>query len=123
MDADTALMHFCMAELRAAGRRVSWRLQRLPASGIYGDDFGRRTLWDELRYEVENGPTELLEGAWEVTLAPIASDVIAKMPDHTKHLLSWHLNSFEEESPHDAIDMSALVQAVCECARQQAGEE
>ncbi len=96
------------------GRRGAYRLQRMPATGIYGDDHGHRSLWDEYRFEAQEGPTPALESAWDQALSQVAQDVIEKTHAHTKALLSWHLLSMEEEEASDAIYQEGLEQAALE---------
>jgi fructosamine-3-kinase len=42
----------------ALARKVIYRLQRLDASGICGDDHQHKTLWDEFCHEVQWGPSD-----------------------------------------------------------------
>lgn len=56
--------------LAGRARRLIYRLQRLPATGIYGNDEGLRTVWDEYCFEVRNGPTYGLEWAWQSLIGP-----------------------------------------------------
>lgn len=122
MEADSAIIRFCLAELRAAGRRMRHRLQRFPATDIYGDDHRHRTLWDELRFEVENGPTLELEAAWEDALRPMARDVIEHMPAHTQALIGWHLSSLKSNDPEESFDEEEAINAVCDAACELVGE-
>lgn len=112
-------MRFASAELRAAARRVAHQLQRLKASGIYGDQ-PHRTLWNEFCFEIENGQTPGLEMAWEHTLDPLVADVVNRLPDHTARLLSWHAASFEEEDPEDALWPDLVCAAVLSATKQLA---
>lgn len=49
---------FLLAEeiKQRAARRIVHRLQRVSASGIYGDDYSFRSLWDEFCHDQQNGP-------------------------------------------------------------------
>lgn len=120
MTPDLAICRFAFEELAAAGRRVAHRLRRMRASGIYGDDHGHRTLWDEFCFEQENGPTYQLESAWAETLYPILVDVVERLPEHTARLLSWHLVSMQETDPDDAIWPDVLRSAVLDGAKEVA---
>lgn len=120
MEPDTAILRFSLAELRAAGRRMRHRLQRFPATGIYGDDYRHRTLWSELLFEMEHGPDSMLEGAWHDTLLPFAREVVAKTPEHAKVLLCWYLTYFDGGEPDGTIDDEALANAVCRAVKELA---
>ena len=118
MEADRAITRFALAEFAAAGRRMRHRMQRYPATRIYGDDSGHRTLWDELCHEAANGPAPALESAWEHTLSSFAIAVVEQMPSHTKAILSWHLASLEDDEPSDGIYAEALIEAVTAATRE-----
>lgn len=118
MKAGRAITRFALAELQAAGRRMRHRLQRCPASGVYGDNTLHRTLWDEFRHDLKFGPAPALEDAWDHTLRAFASGIVERMPTHTQALLGWHLANLELIEPDDVIDQEALVGAVCEAARE-----
>lgn len=112
MNPDRAIIRFALKELDSVGRRVVYRLRRIPASGIYGDDIGLRSLWDEFCFEQRNGPTDQLELDWNRTLWPYLCDAVDRLPNHTARLLSWHLASFEEGDPDDAIHPAGLRDAI-----------
>lgn len=69
-----------------AGKAV-WRLQRMKASGAYGDDHNHKTLWDEYCFECQNGPTPMLEEAWELTIQQVCSPIVSSLTDAEKRLL------------------------------------
>jgi hypothetical protein len=77
------------------------RLQRIPASGIYGDDFGHRTLWDEYCHEIKEGPFDMLEFAWDSTVNPIVDEIVNVVPRHEAMLLTigarWELDQEERQ--------------------------
>lgn len=79
-------------------------------------------MWQEFRFEILNGPTPLLAAAWEMTLSPVLSDVVDRLPDHTARLLSWYLASLEEEEPDEAIRPDLLRGAVLNAAKQIASQ-
>lgn len=118
MEASRAIIRFALVELEAAGRRMRFRLQRCPATGVFGDHTGHRTLWDELRHDMKHGPAPALEVAWDQTLSALAFGVLERMPKHTQALLSWHLASLDPDLPDDAINEDALIDAVCDAARE-----
>ena len=90
-----AVLVYARIELKGLARRVIYRLQRIDASGIYGDDYAYKSLWDERCHEVQEGPVDQLDYAWTQTLCPILDDVIDRLPHHTAVLLSvfaaWEL--------------------------------
>ena len=69
-------------------RKGFHRMQRIPASGIFGDDYRHRTLWDEYCHEVQNGPHDLLEDAWEITVDRILVAIVDAMPPHVAAVLT-----------------------------------
>ena len=100
-DAHNAVLKYGEVEFQGLVRRAIYRLQRFPASGFYGDDFTYRTLWDEWCHEVQN-PNSLLGDMWDLTLFPFLKDVVDRVPQHARALLSeyarWELHlSFGEE--------------------------
>ena len=90
-----AVRDYAWIEFEGLCRRVIFRLQRINASGIYGDDYAYKSLWDEWCHEVQKGPHDLLESAWEQTITPFLDDVIERIPRHSATLLSifaaWEL--------------------------------
>lgn len=101
-DIDAAVRDFARAEFAALGRKAIHRLQRINASGIFGDDYIYKTLWDEYCHEVQEGPHDLLEYAWDQTLETVMDDVVERVPRHVAVLLSifatWELD--EEDDPN-----------------------
>jgi hypothetical protein len=83
-----SVLAYARAEFDALGRKVIHRLQRIKASGIYGDDYNYKTLWDEYCHEAQEGPTELLTWAWEATILPLLDDVVERIPRQVAVLLS-----------------------------------
>ena len=82
------MLEFGKPEIETLVRQVVYRLQRIPASGIYGDDYGYKTLWDEYCHEVQEGPFDLLDNAWDQTLGSTMDNVIDRIPQHMALLLS-----------------------------------
>ena len=91
-----AVLKYGEVEFQGLVRRAIYRLQRFPASGVYGDAFAYKTLWDEWCHEVQEGPHYLLESAWDHTLSTFLKDVIDRVPAHARELLSkyaqWELS-------------------------------
>jgi hypothetical protein len=106
-----AVRRFARKQFASLARRVVAALQRAPASGIFGDDFQHKTLWDEYCHEVQNGPQDALAYAWNNTLEPILEDK-ARLLQHEEAVLlsigaAWELD--EDEAHHcDCVD-TALI--------------
>jgi hypothetical protein len=81
-------MEFAAAAYLALARKVIFRLQRIKASGIYGDDYQHKTMWDEYCHEVQEGPHDLLQSAWDDTVDSIIESVIEAIPRHEAVLLT-----------------------------------
>jgi len=94
-----AVRRFTAAAHARLARKVVFRLQRLTASGIFGDDHHHKTVWDEYCHEVQHGPTDALADAWRNVIAPIIAWVVDPLPDEEAVLLSigaaWDLDEFE----------------------------
>lgn len=95
-----AVRTFARAEFAALSRKAIHRLQRIEASGIYGDDYVYKSLWDEYCHEVQEGPHDLLVCAWDLTLENVMNDVIERIPRQVAVLLSifaaWDLDEEDE---------------------------
>jgi integrase len=55
-----AVLDFATQSYEALVRKAIVRLQWIKATGIYGDDYGHKTLWDEYCHEVQFGPLATL---------------------------------------------------------------
>jgi hypothetical protein len=66
---------------------VIHRLQRMPVTGIFGDDFAYRTVWDEYCHECQFGPHDMLDLAWDATVNPLIAAVLEKVPSEEMALL------------------------------------
>jgi hypothetical protein len=97
-----AVRDFARAEFAALARKAIHRLQRINALGIFGGDYIYNTLWDEYCHEVQEGPHDLLECAWDQTLETVTEYVVERVPRHVAVLLSifaaWKLD--EEDDPN-----------------------
>ena len=74
-DLDSALWKaawlFSDTRIQALARKVIHGLQRMPASGIFGDDYRFKSVWDEYCREVQEGPHPMLEAAFDQTVDPM----------------------------------------------------
>jgi hypothetical protein len=82
-----AVCRFASVELDKLTRRVVHMMQRMPASGTYGD-YPFKSIWDEYCHEQQNGPTEQLEYAWDQIIRPAISWPIGLLPDEVATLIS-----------------------------------
>jgi hypothetical protein len=109
-----AVREFATESYSALARKAVFQLQRIKASGVFGDDYHHKTLWDEYCHEVKEGPYDLLEDAWEKTLGPLLSAMIDTIPRHEAILLTigaiWELN--EERQPSTGVDPQLIQQSL-----------
>ena len=75
------------SRFEAYARKVIYRLQRIKASGIFGDDFNHKTGWDEYCYEVQQGPHTLLEQAWDHQIGTLLTGVTLNLRSRGGHRL------------------------------------
>jgi hypothetical protein len=95
----SAVCKFARNEFSANVRKIIYRMRRFPASGVYGDEFKHKTLWDEYCHEQDNGPSEpLIVMAWGETLSPYFEEVLKSIPADTAILLSIY-SLWELEGP------------------------
>ena len=73
--------------IQALTRKVIHGLQRMPASGIFGDDYRFRSVWDEYCREVQEGPHPMLEAAFDQTVDPMITWQIDRL-DHSERELT-----------------------------------
>ena len=97
------ILEFSRTVYSALVRKVIFRLQRVAASGVYGDDYHHKTLWDEFCHEVQDGPYDPLERAWDATIDPILDTIGNAIPHDEAVLLTigaiWDLGEDEEHLP------------------------
>lgn len=86
-------------EFEGLARRVIHQLQRMPASGIFGDDFRYRSIWDEWCHEVQEGPHELLEDAWDDAVLPFIDATLESVPAHVEALLTVYSTGQVPQEP------------------------
>lgn len=97
----SAVMDFARLEYSSMTRKVVYAMQRCPGSGIYGGDYNYKSQWDEYCHEVQNGPHDGLEVAWEQTLSAHAESVLGNLTKPKAILLSiyacWELDLDTDE--------------------------
>ncbi|MBF0453912.1 MAG: hypothetical protein HQL72_03720 [Magnetococcales bacterium] len=102
-------------------KKAIWHIRRIGASGIHGDDFEYKTLWDEFCHETQYGDFDL--DAWEQTIHPFCAEIISRLPETEKQLLffgteeDWD-DEVEDEVP---IDDDALTKELMSRLRVEAG--
>lgn len=96
-----AVRRFSAAACERLARKVVFRLQRQPATGIFGDAIFPRSLWDEYCYEAQEGPHEQLTSAWDQLLNPLIQFLVDAIPQEEAVLLSigaaWELGEHDLE--------------------------
>lgn len=116
-----AAITFALKEWPRLARKVAYRMQRIPASGIFGDDYRHRTLWDEFCHEVKNGPHDQLEEAWEITLDGIMAGVVDDLPPHVAAVLTIDADlEYEAAGDSGTIWRDGLLRALEGHARELA---
>jgi hypothetical protein len=94
-------LQFAEKAYEGLARKVIFRLQQIDSTGIYGGDYRYKTLWDEYCHEVQTGPHDLLEPAWEHTLNSILGSIAEAIPPHEGALLTisaaWELDKDDVE--------------------------
>lgn len=75
-----AVDRFTDWKARRLARSVVHRLVRMPATGIFGDDYLYRSVWDEYCHERQFGPHDILESAWDSTLGPLIAAALETVP-------------------------------------------
>jgi hypothetical protein len=83
-----AVSQFAVKRFEALARKVVYRLQRFPATGIYHRDPPDRTLWDEYCHEGQVGNDPQIEWAWESSLPGFYRDIVESVPAEEGCLLS-----------------------------------
>lgn len=128
-----AVCAYVRVEIGILARKVIYRLQRFPASGIYGDDYRYKSLWDEYCHEVQEGPDDMPgpmdtspADAWQQTISPFIDDVVDNVPQHSAVLLSiaaaWELDDEVHEQLVGAIDPDGIRKLVQDRIDERAGE-
>ena len=121
-----AVRAYARAEVERLARRVNHWLQRIEASGIYGDDYAYKSLWDEWCHELQEGPHDQLDSAWQLPLLPILDDVIDRVPRHAAVLLSayaaWQLEEDNDPTLIGSLWTEGIRQVLRVQLEREAGE-
>lgn len=109
-----AIIRYCAAEFATLARKVAHRLQRLSTSGIFGKSFEYKTLWDEYCHEIQNGPHDQLDYAWQSLIRPILDHIASQIPKEKAVLLSigaaWEVGDHEPD--YRSINLDSIRRSI-----------
>jgi hypothetical protein len=95
-----AVREYSRRELAPLSRKVIHYLQRVEASGFFGNDYGYKTLWDEYCHRIQEEPHGQLERAWDYEISRTIDAVIEIIPRHVAVLLTvfaaWELDADDD---------------------------
>lgn len=128
-----AVLRFGAARLEKLGEKVIWHMRRAPASGIWGDDYGYRTLWDEYCHDVQEGPFDeaFMEGlpsvssAFDMSALAYIEQQVDALDREEAILLTFR--AVESLDDPDTADMAGsmcregLISAILAFVREEAG--
>jgi len=83
-----AVRQFACAAYVSLARKAIWKLQWIPATRIFDDDYGHRTLWDEYCHEKQSGSYYQLESAWDSVQRPVVQDIVLSLRQEELVILS-----------------------------------
>ena len=124
---------FGAVRLGALARTTLWHLRRFPASGIWGDDYAYRTLWDEVCHEVQECPFDMpaadslpsLSSAFDMTIRPYVNMLFEKLSRQEAVLLTLYaiddLHETEQAELAGSVYPDAMATKVIELLRAEAG--
>ena len=120
---EDAVRDYARGEVRSLTRRAIYRLQRIGASGVYGGDYRFKSLWDEYCHEVQDGPYDLVEDAWEDVLSRTVQAIIESIPRKTAVLLTI-LAVYESDDKNDGELVGSVWQeGIARLLREQLADE
>ena len=114
-------------------RTTIWHLRRISASGIWGDDYAYRTLWDEVCHEVQEGPFDMpaadflpsLSSAFDMTIRPFVDGLLEKLSREEAVLLTLYaiddLDEAEQAELAGSVYSDGMAAKVIELLREEAG--
>lgn len=103
---------FSYAGVEALARKVLHALQRMPASGIFGDDYRFKSVWDEYCREVQEGPHPMLEAAFDQTVDPMIAWRIVQLDQSERQLLEIALSEDAGEPGNIAVAVRKSLQGI-----------
>lgn len=107
-----AAWRFSDTRIQALARKVIYAMQRMPASGIFGDDYRFKTVWDEYCREVQEGPHPMLEAAFGQTVDPMIAWHIDQLDPAERQLLETALAEGAEEWGDIAVAVRKSLQGI-----------
>ena len=115
-DLDSALWkaawRFSDARVQALARKVIHALQRMPASGVFGDDYRFKSVWDEYCREVQEGPHPMLEAAFDQAIDPMIAWQVDQLDESERQLLEIALVEGAEEWGAIAMAVRKSLQGI-----------
>lgn len=125
-----AALQFAALRFGQLTSRLIWRLRRIPATGIFGDDYTCRTLWDEICVEVQDGPFDdglfgdederglpNVSSAFDSTIAPFLRAAVEALPRQEAVLLTlWAIDDWDEREQAEAagtVNIDAMMTTLC----------
>ena len=115
-DLDSALWkaawRFSDTRIQALARKVIHAMQRMPAGGIFGDDYRFRTVWDEYCREAQEGPHPMLEAALDQTVDPMVAWQVDQLDHSERQLLEISLAESVDGSGDIAMAVRKSLQGI-----------
>ena len=115
-DLDSALWkaawRFSDTRIRALARKVIHAMQRMPASGILGDDYRFKTVWDEYCHEAQEGPHPMLEAAFDQTVDPMIAWQVDQLDQSERQLLEIALADNADDPGDIALSVRKSLQGI-----------
>ena len=107
-----AAWRFSDIRIQSLVRKVIHGLQRMPASGIFGDDYRFKSVWDEYCREVQEGPHPTLEAAFEHTVDPMIAWQIDQLDQSERQLLEIARADGADEPDDIAMAVRKTLQGI-----------
>jgi hypothetical protein len=91
-----AIRNYSKTRFAAFAREAAVQLEQIEATGIFGDGYRHRTLWDEYCHEIQEGQHDPLKFAFDTTVVPIVQAIVEAIDNPEAILLTigarWHLD-------------------------------
>jgi len=82
----SAALRFSVYRFSKLTGKVVYQLQRCPASGIYGESYTFKSMWDEYCHEIQNVPSDLSE-VWISSIEPFVEGAVSDLAKEERDLL------------------------------------
>jgi hypothetical protein len=122
-----AIWRFSRERCSQLAQSIGEQLRKIPATCIYGEDVGLKTLWDEYCFHVFQGEeTMSLEQAWRATIDPYCAAAMETVNLGEKQVLyfateNW-MNTNDDESSEPFVDLDSLLGLIASSVRKLAQE-